>query len=38
LSERRATLEYLAEHLAIVHGELRIDDASLGTCVGRKVV
>lgn len=37
LSQRRATLEFLGEHLAIIHGELRIDDASLGTCIGRKV-
>lgn len=36
LSERRATLEYLAEQLDVVHGELRIDDESLGACVGRK--
>jgi SAM-dependent methyltransferase len=37
LSERRATLEFLGEHLAMIHGELRIDDASLGTCIGRTV-
>ena len=36
LAERRATLEYLAASLDVVHGELRVDDRSLGTCVGRK--
>jgi SAM-dependent methyltransferase len=36
LLERRATLEYLAEQLHVVHGKLQIDDNSLGTCVGRK--
>jgi len=38
LSERRTTLEYLAKQLDVVHGELRIDDDSLGACVGRKHV
>jgi SAM-dependent methyltransferase len=36
LAERRSTLEYLAGQLDVVHGELRIDDRSLGTCVGVK--
>jgi SAM-dependent methyltransferase len=36
LAERRETLEYLAGALEVVHGELRIDDRSLGSCVGRK--
>ena len=36
LAERRSTLKYLADRLTIVRGELRIDDRSLGACVGRK--
>lgn len=36
LEERLPTLRFLAERLEIVHGELRLDDASLPTCVGRK--
>lgn len=36
LSERRTTLEYLAGELDVFRGKLRIDDDSLGTCVGRK--
>lgn len=35
-SEREATLEFLAERLDIVRGELRIDDRPLGQCIGRK--
>jgi hypothetical protein len=34
--ERRATLEFLAERLDVVRGELRIDDRPLGQCIGRK--
>jgi SAM-dependent methyltransferase len=36
LRDRRETLEYLAEHLEVVRGELRIDDRPLGVTVGRK--
>lgn len=36
LRHRRETLELLAERLEVVHGELRIDDRSLGTCIGRR--
>lgn len=34
--ERISTLRYLADHLDVVYGELRVDERSLGTCVGRK--
>jgi SAM-dependent methyltransferase len=36
MRDRRETLEFLAERLDVVRGELRIDDRSLGTTVGRK--
>lgn len=35
-SQRRVTLEYLADRLSIMHGTLHIDEGSLGTCVGCK--
>ena len=35
-SEREETLEFLADRLDVVRGELRIDDRPLGQCIGRK--
>lgn len=34
--ERIPALRYLADHLDVVYGELRVDERPLGTCVGRK--
>ena len=36
MAERRETLEWLAERVEVVRGELRIDDRPLAQCIGRK--
>lgn len=35
-AERLATLQYLDEHLSIVHGDFEVGDRSLATTIGRK--
>lgn len=36
LNQRTETLKYLQEHVTFLHGDFRVDNHSLGPCIGRK--